>query len=270
MNKVLTAMALAFSLFAVPSMAQFGSSLSSFEPASVDGVHRRPHGNPPPPPPPPREPHRDHGQSIISPDSPVRLGGRLAIGIGDADGLTHINVDMGGAMHVRIMPMIYLAPEVNFSIRNYSEKYDSERFYGYYYEFEDNFTQLLVDIPLLGRFQPIPFIFFESGFKLGLNLASMYSDDYICYNNRFDRDVIDRGSYDVEEWDANPLTVSFVLGAGGTVRSDGRWVDVGLRFVFDLNGTTFDYVMERAGKREHNVVGEGHPWSLQFQATYLL
>lgn len=270
MNKIFTAMALAFGLVAMPSFAQLGSSLSSFEPASVDGVHRRPHNDPPPPPPRHPEPHRDHGHSIISPDSPVRIGGRLAVGIGDADGMTHVNVDVGGALHVLLMPMIYLAPEVNFSVRNYSKTYGSDRYYGYYYEFEDNFTQLLVDIPVLARFQPIPFIFFESGFKLGVNLASMYSDDYVCYYSKYDSEVLDRGSYDVEEWEANPINFSFVLGAGGTVRSGGRWVDVGIRFVFDLNSTTFDYVMERGGKRERNIVADGHPWSLQFQATYLL
>lgn len=258
-------MALAVGL-AVPSFAQFGESLSSFEPQSVEGVHRRPHGNPPPPPPPPS--HPSHGHSIISPDSPIRIGGRLALGIGDADGLGQINVDMGGALHVRIMPMIYAAPEVNLSIRNFSKTYETDRYFsGGRTEFEDSFTQILFEIPLLGRFQPLPFIFFESGFKLGVNLASFYSDDYVTYYSN--GEVYDRGSYDVGEWEPSPINFSFILGAGGTVRSEGRWVDVGLRFGFDLNSTKFDYVIDdKTGIK--NVVGDGHPWTVQFQATYLL
>lgn len=265
MKKFITVMALACGL-AVPSFAQFGASLSSFEPQSVEGVHRRPHNDPPPPPPPPRpEPH--HGHSILSPDSPIRIGGRLAIGIGDADGLGQINVDMGGALHVQIMPMIYVAPEVNFSIRNFSKTYETTKYFaGGRTEFEDSFTQLLLEIPLLGRFQPVPFIFFESGFKLGVNMASFYSDDYVTYYS--DGRVYDRGSYDIGDWEPSPINFSFILGAGGTVRSEGRWVDVGLRFGFDLNSTKFDFAIDDAGHK--HVVGEGHPWTVQFQATYLL
>ena len=268
MNKILTAMVLVVGL-AIPSFAQFDGYSSSFESCSLGLDHRRrPPGPPPTPPPPPPPPP----QTVISTeDSPVRLGGRIAIGFGQVDEFTHINAEFGGAVHVRIIPKVFAVGEVDLSLRNYSKTYDSKKSDGYYYEFEDTFTQLSLDVPLIGRYEPLSALFLEGGIKLGFNLSSIYTDSYTCYTSIFG-DYVDSGSCDESEWDANTVTVSMLFGIGATLRNTiGRDVDVGVRFLFDLNGSTFDYdFINMDNKLEKHIAGEGHPWSIQFQATYLL
>lgn len=278
MKKLITAMTLIAGLV-VPSFADLGGSLSSFEPQSVEGVRRRPHGEPPPPPPPPPPAEPVNTTVISTPDSPVRIGGRVAIGGGAFNGFTHVNVELGGALHIRVLPMVYGVAEVDLAFRNYSKEYDSDRYWGYRTEFEDSFTEVSLDIPLIGRFQPLPFVFFEGGLKLGINLTSFYSDTYSYYDAS--GDYVDGGSLDNGEWDADPVIVSLVAGMGFTVKTTfgngphrprySRDVDVGLRFVFDFNNAEFDYEVEdKDGKMQHYNAGEGHPWSIQFQVTYLL
>jgi len=278
MKKLITAMTLIAGLV-VPSFADLGGSLASFESQSVEN-RRRPHGEPPPPPPPPPPAEPVNATVISTPDSPVRIGGRVAIGGGFFNDMTHVNGELGGAVHVRIFPMVYGVAELDLAFRNYSKKYDSDRYYGYYTEFEDSFTQLSLDIPLIGRFQPAPFVFFEGGFKVGINLTSFYSDTYSYYTGR-GGEYVDGGTLEDGEWEADPVIVSLVAGMGFTVNttfSNGphrprysRDVDVGVRFVFDFNNAEFDYEVEdKDGKMQHYSAGEGHPWSVQFQVTYLL
>ncbi len=278
MKKFLTAMTLVTSL-AMPSFADFGSSFSNFDSPVGVSVNHRPHGNPPPPPPPP--PPRPVETTVIStPDSPIRLGGRIAIGGGFFNDMTHVNLELGGALHVRVLPMVYGVAELDLAFRNYSKEYETGRSFGLYTEYEDSFTEVSLDIPLIGRFQPLPFVFFEGGLKLGFNLTSFYSDTYTRYET-YGGEYVDSGSLENGDWDADFVTVSLVAGMGFTVKTTfggghhrayySRDVDVGVRLVFDLNNAEFDYdIKDEDGKIHHYSAGEGHPWSVQFQVTYLL
>lgn len=245
MNKLLAAVTLVLGLAALPSFAQFGNSMSSFEPQSVDGVHRRPHGEPPPPP-----PH-------MGPDHfrPVRVGGRIAIGGTGAGDWGGFNGDLGGSVRVYITPFLAAAPEINFAFRNLTQTRKSVMFGdGYSADYEENYNQLLLTVPLLGRFEPVPFFYAEGGLQLGVDLFSDYTYDKVYYDRYGERDY----GYNMEEmeWDTAPFYATLVIGAGVNVKTNrGQDVDVGLRFALDMNA------IDDTGD---------HAWSIQLSMTYLL
>lgn len=284
MNKFITALAMTLSLAAIPSFAQYEEDYQEGAPeydaegapeASTEGapeanassyddtyVASEPEAAP---------------QAVQQSDDAepfkisTRLGGRIAIGFGGADDLTNLNVDLTGTLRIYLNEKLALAPEVGFAFRSLTRTYATERVSGgYYYDYDDSFNQILLDIPLLARYEPIPYLYVEGGLKLGINMASFYSDDYTCYN--YSGEVQYSGSYDTGDWDASSVYASLVLGAGGRVKANGRDVDVGVRFMLDLNGEDFGYNYVERGdtKVKYMKVGSGHIWALQLSMTYLL
>lgn len=276
MNKFITALAMTLSLAAIPSFAQYEEDYQEGAPeydaeaapesnaSSYDDTYvaAEPEAAP---------------QAVQQSDDAepfkisTRLGGRIAIGFGGADNLTNLNVDLTGSVRIYLTKEFALAPEVGFAFRSLTRTYATERVYGgYYFDYDDSFNQILLDIPLLARYEPIPYLYVEGGLKLGINMASFYSDDYTCYD--YDGDIVYSGSYDTGDWDASSVYASLVLGAGGRVKANGRDVDVGVRFMLDLNGEDFGYNYVEKGdtKVKYMKVGSGHAWALQLSMTYLL
>lgn len=276
MNKFITALAMTLSLAAIPSFAQYEEDYQEGAPeydaeaapesnaSSYDDTYvaAEPEAAP---------------QAVQQSDDAepfkisTRLGGRIAIGFGGADNLTNLNVDLTGSVRIYLTKEFALAPEVGFAFRSLTRTYATERVYGgYYFDYDDSFNQILLDIPLLARYEPIPYLYVEGGLKLGINMASFYSDDYTCYD--YDGDIVYSGSYDTGDWDASSVYASLVLGAGGRVKANGRDVDVGVRFMLDFNGEDFGYNYVEKGdtKVKYMKVGSGHAWALQLSMTYLL
>ncbi len=287
MKKFITAMAMTLSLAAIPSFAQYEEDYQEGAPeydaegapeASTEGA---PEANAssyddtyvasePEPAPAPVAVQQSSSSDNFK--MSMRLGGRIAIGVGGADDLNQVNVDFGGSMRIYIMPMVALAPEVNLSIRNFAQSYGADQFMGYYYEFDDSFTELLLDVDVLGRFEPLPFLYAEGGLKLGIGMGSFYSDEWVRYDYKGGQ-RLGSGSYDVGEWESNSFVAALVLGFGGNVKSHGQDVDVGLRFSWDLNQSTYAYTYndEKDGnKLKKHKVADARPWSVQLSMTYLL
>lgn len=246
MKNFMSAMALALVLAAVPSFAQYEDDYYQDNAPAPVAVQQK----------------SSSSNSYFFPSdfkSYIRMGGRIAIGFGGAGEWTGVNADLGGSLRYYFSPVLAIAPEINIALRTLSDTYAEESYYyrgdRYKAEWEESYNQILLDVPVLARFEPLPFLYVESGLKLGVELTSFYSRDYVLrdpYNN----ERLDNVNLDLDEWHTYPFYASFVFGAGGNVRSSGQDIDVGIRVILDLND------LDHAN-------GDNH-WSVQLSMTYLL
>ena len=188
-----------------------------------------------------------------------RLGGHIGVGFGGLGDLSAIGGYVGGSLRYYINKQLAVAPEVNFIFRYFYET--SERYPlsgGYEYEFEQGISQILMDVPLLARYEPLSFLYVEGGLRLAFCLADMFSAQYNYYDS-YDNEV-DYASDLVaaDDIETSGVYVSLVLGAGAQFHQGGHDMNVGLRFMYDFNSVSDD------------VKDKPSAWNIQLSMTYLL
>ncbi len=190
----------------------------------------------------------------------IRLGGHIGVGVGGLGDLTAVGGYVGGSLRYYINQQFAVAPEVNFIFRYFYET--SERTplgNGYEYEFEQGISQILMDVPVLARYEPLSFLYVEGGLRLAFALADMYSAQYNYYDtygNETDSYASDLVA--AEDIETSSVYVSLVLGVGAQFHQGGNDMNVGLRFMYDFNGVS-DAVKDKPSA-----------WNIQLSMTYLL
>lgn len=190
----------------------------------------------------------------------IRLGGHIGVGVGGLGDLTAVGGYVGGSLRYYINQQFAVAPEVNFIFRYFYET--SERTplgNGYEYEFEQGISQILMDVPVLARYEPLSFLYVEGGLRLAFALADMYSAQYNYYDtygNETDSYASDLVAAD--DIETSSVYVSLVLGVGAQFHQGGNDMNVGLRFMYDFNGVS-DAVKDKPSA-----------WNIQLSMTYLL
>lgn len=190
----------------------------------------------------------------------IRLGGHIGVGVGGLGDLTAVGGYVGGSLRYYINKQLAVAPEVNFIFRYFYET--SERIpddYGYEYEFEQGISQILMDVPVLARYEPLSFLYVEGGLRLAFTLADMYSAQYNYYDS-YGNETEPSASALVaaEDIETSGVYVSLVLGAGAQFHQGGHDMNVGLRFMYDFNSVSDD------------VKDKPSAWNIQLSMTYLL
>jgi hypothetical protein len=189
----------------------------------------------------------------------IRLGGHIGVGVGGLGDLTAVGGYVGGSLRYYINKQFAVAPEVNFIFRYFYET--SERIpdgYGYEYEFEQGISQILMDVPVLARYEPLSFLYVEGCLRLAFCLADMFSAQFNYYDT-YDNEV-DYASDLVaaDDIETSSVYVSLVLGAGAQFHQGGHDMNVGLRFMYDFNSVS-DSVKDKPSA-----------WNIQLSMTYLL
>lgn len=178
-------------------------------------------------------------------------------GLGD---LTAVGGYVGGSLRYYINKQLAVAPEVNFIFRYFYETSDRVSLgNGYEYEFEQGISQILMDVPVLARYEPLSFLYVEGGLRLAFSLADMYSAQYNYYDtygNETDAYASDLVA--AEDIETSGVYVSLVLGAGAQFHQGGNDMNVGLRFMYDFNSVSDD------------VKDKPSAWNIQLSLTYLL
>ena len=190
----------------------------------------------------------------------IRLGGHIGVGVGGLGDLTGVGGYLGGSLRYYINKQLAVAPEVNFIFRYFYET--SERYPlggGYEYEYEQGISQILMDVPLLARYEPLSFLYVEGGLRLAFCLADMFSAQYNYYDSYGNEDA----SYAsdlvaADDIETSSVYVSLVLGAGAQFHQGGHDMNVGLRFMYDFNSVSDD------------VKDKPSAWNIQLSMTYLL
>ena len=190
----------------------------------------------------------------------IRLGGHIGVGVGGLGDLTGVGGYLGGSLRYYINKQLAVAPEVNFIFRYFYET--SERYPlggGYEYEYEQGISQILMDVPLLARYEPLSFLYVEGGLRLAFCLADMFSAQYNYYDSYGNEDA----SYAsdlvaADDIETSSVYVSLVLGAGAQFHQGGHDMNVGLRFMYDFNSVS-DSVKDKPSA-----------WNIQLSMTYLL
>jgi hypothetical protein len=149
---------------------------------------------------------------------------------------------------------------VNFIFRYFYET--SERYPlsgGYEYEYEQGISQILMDVPLLARYEPLSFLYVEGGLRLAFSLADMFSAQYNYYDSYGNEDAAYASDLvAAEDIETSSVYVSLVLGAGAQFHQGGHDMNVGLRFMYDFNSVS-DAVKDKPSA-----------WNIQLSMTYLL
>ena len=190
----------------------------------------------------------------------IRLGGHIGVGVGGLGDLTAVGGYLGGSLRYYINKQLAVAPEVNFIFRYFYET--SERYPlggGYEYEYDQGISQILMDVPLLARYEPLSFLYVEGGLRLAFCLADMFSAQYNYYDSYGNEDA----SYAsdlvaADDIETSSVYVSLVLGAGAQFHQGGHDMNVGLRFMYDFNSVSDD------------VKDKPSAWNIQLSMTYLL
>jgi hypothetical protein len=188
----------------------------------------------------------------------VNVGGHLAIGFGSyisypssevfkeyygKNDWTIIYLDLGGVLKYRINNLLSFVPELDFGF------YISQREIGsgsdwFWGDYKVNETRVLFDlnVPLVFRVTPVPFIYLEGGARLNFNLATSHSRDYydkdgnaLQYYN-WGSGEFENVSEDLEKWEVKFFVPSAIAGLGATFKLNKHEMDVGLRFNWDLTG----------------------------------
>ena len=124
---------------------------------------------------------------------------------------------------------------------------------------EQGISQILMDVPVLARFEPLSFLYVEGGLRLAFCLADMYSSQYNYYDSYGNEDTAYASALvAAEDIETSGVYVSLVLGAGAQFHQGGRDMNVGLRFMYDFNGVS-DAVKDNPSA-----------WNIQLSLTYLL
>ena len=189
----------------------------------------------------------------------IRLGGHIGVGVGGLGDLTGVGGYVGGSLRYYINKQLAVAPEVNFIFRYFYETSDRVSLgNGYEYEYEQGISQILMDVPLLARYEPLSFLYVEGGLRLAFCLADMFSAQYNYYDS-YDNEV-DYASDLVaaEDIETSGVSVSLVRGAGAQFHQGGHDMNVGLRFMYDFNSVSDD------------VKDKPSAWNIQLSMTYLL
>lgn len=181
------------------------------------------------------------------------------MGVGGLGDLTAVGGYVGGSLRYYINKQFAVAPEVNFIFRYFYETSDRVSLgNGYEYEYEQGISQILMDVPLLARYEPLSFLYVEGGLRLAFCLADMFSAQYNYYDS-YDNEV-DYASELVaaDDIETSGVYVSLVLGAGAQFHQGGHDMNVGLRFMYDFNSVS-DAVEDKPSA-----------WNIQLSLTYLL
>jgi hypothetical protein len=189
----------------------------------------------------------------------IRLGGHIGVGVGGLGDLTAVGGYVGGSLRYYINKQFAVAPEVNFIFRYFYETSDRVSLgNGYEYEYEQGISQILMDVPVLARYEPLSFLYVEGGLRLAFCLADMFSAQYNYYDT-YDNEV-DYASDLVaaDDIETSSVYVSLVLGAGAQFHQGGHDMNVGLRFMYDFNSVS-DAVEDKPSA-----------WNIQLSMTYLL
>lgn len=189
----------------------------------------------------------------------IRLGGHIGVGVGGLGDLTAVGGYVGGSLRYYINKQFAVAPEVNFIFRYFYETSDRVSLgNGYEYEYEQGISQILMDVPVLARYEPLSFLYVEGGLRLAFCLADMFSAQYNYYDT-YDNEV-DYASDLVaaDDIETSSVYVSLVLGAGAQFHQGGHDMNVGLRFMYDFNSVSDD------------VKDKPSAWNIQLSMTYLL
>ena len=189
----------------------------------------------------------------------IRLGGHIGVGVGGLGDLTAVGGYVGGSLRYYINKQFAVAPEVNFIFRYFYETSDRVSLgNGYEYEYEQGISQILMDVPVLARYEPLSFLYVEGGLRLAFCLADMFSAQFNYYDT-YDNEV-DYASDLVaaDDIETSSVYVSLVLGAGAQFHQGGHDMNVGLRFMYDFNSVSDD------------VKDKPSAWNIQLSMTYLL
>ena len=189
----------------------------------------------------------------------IRLGGHIGVGVGGLGDLTAVGGYVGGSLRYYINKQFAVAPEVNFIFRYFYETSDRVSLgNGYEYEYEQGISQILMDVPVLARYEPLSFLYVEGGLRLAFCLADMFSAQFNYYDT-YDNEV-DYASDLVaaDDIETSSVYVSLVLGAGAQFHQGGHDMNVGLRFMYDFNSVS-DVVEDKPSA-----------WNIQLSMTYLL
>ena len=189
----------------------------------------------------------------------IRLGGHIGVGVGGLGDLTGVGGYVGGSLRYYINKQFAVAPEVNFIFRYFYETSDRVSLGdGYEYEYELGISQILMDVPVLARYEPLSFLYVEGGLRLAFCLADMFSAQFNYYDT-YDNEV-DYASDLVaaDDIETSSVYVSLVLGAGAQFHQGGHDMNVGLRFMYDFNSVS-DAVEDKPSA-----------WNIQLSMTYLL
>ena len=189
----------------------------------------------------------------------IRLGGHIGVGVGGLGDLTAVGGYVGGSLRYYINKQFAVAPEVNFIFRYFYETSDRVSLgNGYEYEYEQGISQILMDVPVLARYEPLSFLYVEGGLRLAFCLADMFSAQFNYYDT-YDNEV-DYASDLVaaDDIETSGVYVSLVLGAGAQFHQGGHDMNVGLRFMYDFNSVS-DAVEDKPSA-----------WNIQLSMTYLL
>ena len=187
----------------------------------------------------------------------IRLGGHIGVGVGGLGDLTAVGGYVGGSLRYYINKQFAVAPEVNFIFRYFYETSDRVSL-GNGYEYEQGISQILMDVPVLARYEPLSFLYVEGGLRLAFCLADMFSAQFNYYDT-YDNEV-DYASDLVaaDDIETSGVYVSLVLGAGAQFHQGGHDMNVGLRFMYDFNSVS-DAVEDKPSA-----------WNIQLSMTYLL
>ena len=189
----------------------------------------------------------------------IRLGGHIGVGVGGLGDLTAVGGYVGGSLRYYINKQFAVAPEVNFIFRYFYETSDRVSLgNGYEYEYEQGISQILMDVPVLARYEPLSFLYVEGGLRLAFCLADMFSAQYNYYDT-YDNEVnITSDLVAADDIETSGVYVSLVLGAGAQFHQGGHDMNVGLRFMYDFNSVS-DAVEDKPSA-----------WNIQLSMTYLL
>lgn len=190
----------------------------------------------------------------------IRLGGHIGVGVGGLGDLTAVGGYLGGSLRYYINKQLAVAPEVNFIFRYFYETTDRIPVgNGYEYEYEQGISQILMDVPLLARYEPLSFLYVEGGLRLAFCLADMFSAQYNYYDAYGNEDAAYASDLvAAEDIETSSVYVSLVLGAGAQFHQGGHDMNVGLRFMYDFNSVS------------DSVKDSPSAWNIQLSMTYLL
>jgi hypothetical protein len=206
--------------------------------------------------------------------------------MGKKDDWDNYSFDIGLVVKYRVNDFVTVAPEVNLGIGLSMREIGSGYDWRYKeYKVNENRAFINMNIPLVVRVTPIPYLFVEAGGRLNFNLGTGHSNDYTDKDgNPYMVYDSDKGEYvkyseEREEWKVRTFIPSLVAGIGGTFRANNHDIEIGVRFNYDLLGLEkddkVDFYDEELGmfvtndKNEKLVVTNETKWlSLQFYFNY--
>ena len=208
--------------------------------------------------------------------------------MGKKEDWTNYSFDIGGIIKYRFNSLLTVTPEVNLGVgistRDIAAGHD-----WYYRDYKVSETRAFVNInvPIMARLTPLPFLYLEAGARLNFNMTTTHTQEitdkdgnpyqYYDWNTRQYKNLQE----DLEEWKVNSFIPSLVAGIGASFKYKNRDFDVGIRFTWDLtgiekddkvdflNGETGEFIKDDNG--EKLVVNNNTKWmSFQFVLNYYL